>query len=220
MESRTAAPVRPLGGKVELCPLLENGDCLSAEEFLRRFERMPDLKKAELVDGIVYMASPVSIDHGESDGIIQSWLGLYAAYAQGVKLLPNTTLIFDNQSVVQPDAMLVKGDVTVTKDGYVTSVPGFVVEIALTSASIDLNRKLETYRTHKVPEYLVWRPRDQVLDWFVLDEEGNYQSTEPAADGLLRSEVFPGLILDPQALLRLDSRAVLESLSISKKQKN
>src|SRR5437773_1096358 len=40
-------------------PLLEQGDRLSREEFERRYERMPQLKKAELIEGTVFMASPL-----------------------------------------------------------------------------------------------------------------------------------------------------------------
>src|SRR5947208_960339 len=38
--------------------LLEPGDRLSREEFERRYERMPDVQKAELIEGIVYLPSP------------------------------------------------------------------------------------------------------------------------------------------------------------------
>ncbi|HEX3869772.1 MAG TPA: hypothetical protein VHV77_05020, partial [Pirellulales bacterium] len=45
-------------------PPLESGDVLTAEEFERRWEAMPDLKRAELIDGVVYMNAAVSIHHG------------------------------------------------------------------------------------------------------------------------------------------------------------
>jgi uncharacterized protein YktB (UPF0637 family) len=44
-----------------LDPLLEAGDRLSRDEFERRYERLPCLKKAELIEGIVYMPSPVRV---------------------------------------------------------------------------------------------------------------------------------------------------------------
>ena len=44
---------------------LENGDRLSRLEFERRYQAMPELKKAELIEGRVYMASPVRIIHGQ-----------------------------------------------------------------------------------------------------------------------------------------------------------
>jgi len=218
VEQRKASTARLQSPRAVGAPPLGNGDDLDANEFLRRYEHMPEGFKAELVDGTVYLASPVSFYHGESDGVLQGWLSYYATYAEGVRSLPNTTIRLDAKNTVQPDAVLVHGTPSTTEEGYITSVPGFVAEIALTSASLDLHRKLEAYRRRGVPEYLVWRPRDQALDWFVLDAEGSYHSTDPGADGLLRSRVFPGLVLDPQALLRLDRRGVLETLERARAQ--
>ena len=38
---------------------LEHGDHLTREEFERRYEAMPHVRKAELIEGVVYMPSPV-----------------------------------------------------------------------------------------------------------------------------------------------------------------
>src|SRR5436190_19220762 len=60
----------------QFAELLENGAHLSASEFLRRYEAMPEVKKAELINGIVYMGSPVRYDqHGKPDNLLQTWLG-------------------------------------------------------------------------------------------------------------------------------------------------
>jgi hypothetical protein len=42
---------------------LENGDRLTRAEFERRYQGMPDVKKAELIEGIVYIAPPVRTQH-------------------------------------------------------------------------------------------------------------------------------------------------------------
>ncbi|MCA2949178.1 MAG: Uma2 family endonuclease, partial [Microcystis sp. M109S1] len=61
-------------------PPLENGDKLTRWEFERRYQGMPHLKKAELIEGIVYMASPLRItQHGEPHAHIMLWLGFYKA---------------------------------------------------------------------------------------------------------------------------------------------
>ena len=44
-------------------PPLENGDRLTRDEFERRYEAMPHLKKAELIEGVVYVPSPVRYRH-------------------------------------------------------------------------------------------------------------------------------------------------------------
>jgi hypothetical protein len=90
----------------ETVPFLENGDVLHAREFLRRFERMPDVKKAELIEGIVYMGSPVSVKHAEADSLIQGWLLAYAAKNKQVRVAANVTVQLDPENTVQPDALL------------------------------------------------------------------------------------------------------------------
>src|SRR6187397_2813809 len=96
-----------LAAKDQALPLeLENGDRLRSQEFLRRYEAMPEIKRAELIEGIVYMGSPVSAEHGEPDGLIHTWLGTYAASTPGVRLFCNTTVILDADNTPQPDACL------------------------------------------------------------------------------------------------------------------
>lgn len=58
---------------------LENGDRLSRIEFERRYQAMPELKKAELIEARVYIASPFRIIHGQPHAHIMTWLGVYCA---------------------------------------------------------------------------------------------------------------------------------------------
>lgn len=50
-------------------PRLENGDHLTRAEFERRYDAMPGLKRAELIEGVVYRPSPVRAYHAEPHGI-------------------------------------------------------------------------------------------------------------------------------------------------------
>ena len=68
------------------------GDRLTAEEFLRRYEAMPDVNRAELIEGVVYMPSPVSADHGESHFRFNGLLFVYETNTPGVVGGDNTTL--------------------------------------------------------------------------------------------------------------------------------
>jgi hypothetical protein len=89
----------------DLRPPLENGAHLSACEFLRRYEAMPELKKAELIGGVIYMASPVRLNqHGEPDSLVQTWLGTYGIATPGVKAATNATTRLGPDDVPQPDA--------------------------------------------------------------------------------------------------------------------
>jgi len=89
------------------------------------------------------------------------------------------------------------------KDGYIVGGPEWIAEVAASSASYDLHDKLETYRQNGVKEYLVWRVLDQAIDWFVLVGE-QYERLPLSPEGWYKSRVFPGLWLDPQALLADD----------------
>jgi Uma2 family endonuclease len=196
-------------------PPLENGDRLSRAEFERRYEAMPDVKKAELIEGVVYVPSPVrASQHGMPTSDIEVWLGIYRVHTPGTCSAGNSTVRLDLDNEPQPDVMLFRehgGRSSIDADGYVEGAPELVVEVAASSASYDLHDKLRAYRRNGVQEYVVWRVLDRALDWFVL-REGTYARLEPDEAGVIRSEVFPGLWLLVPALLSGDMPAVLATL--------
>ncbi len=187
-------------------PPLENGDRLSRAEFERRYDAMPNLKKAELIEGVVYVPSPVrQRQHGMRHSILNSWLCIYMGGTPGVEVGDNSSVRLDPDSMPQPDCMLFiqpehGGRVRIGEDGYIEGAPELVAEVASSSVSYDLGTKLDAYRQNGVNEYVVWRVMDQKIDWFVL-HEGRFEPRLPSADGILRSAVFPGLWLDQAALL-------------------
>ncbi|MGA9377294.1 MAG: Uma2 family endonuclease [Phormidium sp.] len=185
-------------------PPLENGDKLTRVEFERRYSAMPLMKKAELIEGVVYMASPLRItNHGNPHARIITWLGNYWSATPGIELGDNATVRLDLDNEPQPDALLrieVGGQSTISQDGYVEGAPELIVEIAASSVSLDLHQKLKVYRRNQVQEYLVWRVEDGEFDWFRLQQE-EYIKLEPLENGIIRSQVFPGLWLDTAALL-------------------
>jgi Uma2 family endonuclease len=203
----------------ELVEPLENGDCIGAAEFLRRYEAMPGLKKAELIEGTVYMPSPVRLVHAAPDSLIQGWLVQYAVRTPGTQAAGNATVRLDPDNVPQPDALLrilpeYGGRTRLDPDGYLVGPPELIVEVAASSVAIDLHDKFRAYRRAGVREYLVWRTRDRQFDWFVLDQK-EYHSNAPASPGILRSPHFPGLALAVEALLNNDWTKVLDVLQTS-----
>lgn len=200
---------------VQLIPPLENGDRLTRSEFERRYHTMPDVKKVDLIEGIVYMASPVRIrSHGKPHAYIMGWLATYESATLGVELADNTTVRLDADNEPQPDALLRienGGQSRISEDDYVEGAPELIVEIAASSAAIDAHDKLKVYRRNQVPEYLIWRVYDGEFDWFIL-KDGEYRQLEANADGLFCSQVFPGLWLDKSALLAGNLAKVLEIL--------
>lgn len=195
-------------------PPLENGDRLSRMEFERRYDAMPHLKKAELIEGIVYMPSPVRHRlHGRPHGHVMGWLILYEAGTPGVQVGDNSTVRLDLDNEPQPDAILLidperGGQTRLSEDGYIEGAPELVVEVTASTASYDLHAKLNVYRRNGVREYVIWRVQDEAIDWFVLRDE-QYEPLQPDSEGRLRSEVFAGLWLDPTALIRHDLATVL-----------
>jgi Uma2 family endonuclease len=187
-------------------PLLENGDRLTRAEFERRYNAMPHCKKAELIEGRVYMSSPVRAKkHSKPHATIMAWLSDYWLATPGIELLDNPTVILDEDNEPQPDACLrieevVGGQSRITEDDYIEGAPELIVEIAASTVSYDLHDKMQTYRRSGVQEYLVWRVIDRAIDWFIL-QEGVYVKLPTDEDGIIRSCVFPGLWLAVEDLL-------------------
>jgi Uma2 family endonuclease len=199
-------------------PKLRHGERLSRTEFERRYEAMPNVK-AELLDGVVYvMSSPVSTDHGSPHFKFSSWLGYYEAHTPGVEGGDNTTTRLSDNNDVQPDVYLrileTHGGVShIDEDRYVAGAPELIGEVARSSASYDRTVKMPIYRRDGVREFILWRVADNAIEWFIL-RGSDYQLLTPGDDGILRSETFPGLWLDVEAMLRLDGAAVFRALQL------
>jgi Uma2 family endonuclease len=201
----------PAGAPGDLPPL-ENGDHLTAQEFDRIYAQRPDIKKAELVNGVVYVAPPVRISlHAEPHGLLTGWASRYCDDKRGIRLFVDGTLLLPGNSRVQPDVMLgidarCGGTSRETRDNYLQGPVELVTEVAASSAGFDLNEKLDAYRQSGVQEYLVWSVRNREVRWFTL-HAGKYVLL-PADGGIIKSQVLPGLWLDPEALSRLDRQRI------------
>lgn len=210
--SRTTIPTR---GGTSACPPLENGDRLTRKEFERRYEAMPEVKKAELIEGVVYIGSRVRIkSHSKPHGMILAWIGAYSAATPGTDFGDNGSLRLDLDNEPQPDAYLrieSGGRSRIDDEDYLVGAPELIVEIAASSASIDLGAKRNAYRRNGVQEYVVWRVLDQTVDWWELFE-GEYVPLKPDTTAIIESKVFPGLRLVVSCLLADDLKGVLDEL--------
>lgn len=208
--------ILPREKKTISIPPLENGDNLTSLEFERRYSAMPHLKKAQLIEGKVYMASPLRFEpHAEPHANLIGWLWNYKIATPGVRLGDNPTVRLDLDNEPQPDAVLLidsqfGGQSRLSDDGYIEGAPELVVEIAASTATIDLRDKKRAYRRNGVKEYIVWQVSDRQFDWFVL-EGGDYTSLTPN-NNIIQSRVFPGLWLAVSALLAGDMAEVLKTL--------
>ena len=201
-----------------IIPPLTNGDKLTRYEFERRYNAVSKPKKAELIEGIVYIM-PAALrfrSHGQPHGRILTWLGNYEAITPGVALGVEPTVRLDLDNEPQPDAVLIiipeaGGQTRISEDDYIEGPPELVVEIAASSVAIDLHGKKQAYRRNGVREYIVWQVLDEKLSWFSL-QEGEYLELAPNEEGILKSRVFPGLWLAVNELLTGNMQVVLNVL--------
>jgi len=214
----TEAPVveKRNGAQPSVLPLMA-GDRLTRAEFERRYHAHPEIKKAELIEGVVYMPSPVKHKkHGNPHLFLNTWIGVYLAATPGLDASDNATVRIDNQNDAQPDILLrlersAGGRSLIAADDYLEGAPELIVEIAGTSANYDMYDKKLVYARNGVREYLVALTYEQTVHWFVL-RDGEYEELAVNAEGLLCSEFYPGLWLKPAALWANDLAEILAVL--------
>ena len=195
---------------------LWNGEHLSLAEFEKRWDATPNLVRAELIEGIVFMAPPTSETHSCHHGEIGFYLSQYALATPGTRACINASVRIDNRNELQPDALLRIGGASMgrsklAEDDVIEGAPELVAEIAVTSVGYDAHEKRLVYERAGVQEYMLWQVMDARCDWWEL-HDGLYQPLRVQADHIHRSRVFPGLWLDLPALLAGDHRKVQRAL--------
>jgi len=195
---------------------LQPGDRLNADEFERRYEAMPEGTKAELIEGIVYMQAAAKLSHGQPLGFMTTWIGHYCMATPGTDYANDATDRLDDSNQPQPDVSLFirpecGGQTRISDDGYLTGGPELIVEIAGSSLAIDRGPKLRTYEQYGVKEYLIWRVKDQMIEWYVRRND-RFELCPADDDGVFRSETFPGLWLQRDAALVRDGVATMNTL--------
>ena len=192
---------------------LENGAVMPRHEFHRLYAQRLELHRVELVEGVVYMPSPIKVEgHADAQALIMEWLATYTLSRPELRHTGPGTVLLDDQNEPEPDAMLYRVRPGRVVGGYLKGAPELIVEIANTSASRDLHQKKAAYERNAVGEYIVWRVADELIDWFRLDHD-RYVAAAPGADGIIESVQFAGLRLAVSAALAMDRAAVLRALS-------
>lgn len=214
----------------DIAPLVA-GDKLTREEFLRRWEAMPELKRAELIGGIVYipsdpltvvgengravyMPSPLSMEHADRDFELGHWVGHYVLHTPGCKAGHAATWLM-LEDAPQPDINLrilpEYGGQSRVHGLFGKGAPELATEVSLSSTSHDLHQKLELYQEAGVQEYLCALLREKEVRWHQL-VDGAYQLLPCSGNGIIRSIQFPGLWLNVPAFLAGDMAQVLRTL--------
>jgi len=195
-------------------PPLVDGEKLTREEFLRRWEAMPEVKRAELLEGVVFMPSPLGRPHGKTDWMVATWAGVYAGATPGCDGASNSTW-FMRTDAPQPDCALwllpEYGGKSGEEGRYGAGPAEFIAEVSVSSKERDLGPKLQLYQKTGVKEYLTVLIQEEEARWHRL-VAGHYRVLPPGEDGVLRSVVFPGLWLSPEALFAGDIAKLLATL--------
>ncbi len=135
---------------------------------------MPYLKKAELIEGTVYMPSRVRVrKHGIPHNHLGTWLGLYVSETPGVECCDNSTVRLDLDNEPQPDLVLIKlpergGQARISADDYIEGAPELAVDIVGSSRAYDVHQKKGACRRNGVREYVAWITGEQRLLWWEL----------------------------------------------------
>ena len=212
--SQVAKGVAPSITSPDFVPALHSGDRLSRSEFERRYKAAKGIR-AELIEGVVYVSSPVSFaGHGVPHSAIGMACSVFVAMTPGLATADNSTVRLDADNEPQPDILLMRskaGSAKVDEDDYVDGSPEWIAEVAASSASYDLHEKFRAYRRNGVKEYVVLRTLEGAMDYFVLTN-GEFVRAVADEAGVYKSRVFPGLWLNEEALLTGDLAVVLQTV--------
>jgi Uma2 family endonuclease len=193
-------------------PPLRAGERLTQPEFHRRYEAHPDDTKFELIGGVVYVASPLLNPHGRMDSLLSFVLVYYEGATPGTETMSNVTNVLGPESEPQPDELLrilpSHGGRTHDEENRTHDGPELVAQISHTTLSLDLGARRRDNEEAGVIEYLVVDIPGQRLHWFDL-RAGN---EIPLRGGVMRSRVFPGLWIAPDALFSCDVPALTATI--------
>ncbi|MBM4070133.1 MAG: Uma2 family endonuclease [Planctomycetes bacterium] len=195
-------------------PPLAAGDNLTRDEFMRRWEAHPEIKRSELIGGVVYTSFPVSVEHADREGDVGGWLFVYKTATPGCATGHGSTTFFGDD-VVQADVNLrilrEYGGKSWVEGSYLHGAPELFTEISRSSSAYDLHQKLEVYREAGVQEYVAFLLYERQVRWHIL-VNGEYELLQPDVAGVYRSRVFPGVWLDGPAFWAGDTQAVITRL--------
>ncbi len=170
---------------------------------MRRYERLPEVKRAELLEGTVCVHPPLIYSLSHRRTLLTYLLVRYQMLHPETETVGNTTWLIDGENVAQPDSSYrVKrgGSSWLDQEGFLRGVPEMVFEV-----TSDIHSRKDLYQRVRAQEFVHWRVEFEAIDFYRLDSgSGVFLKEQPDADGVWRSWVFPGLALDVDALFRND----------------
>ena len=200
---------------------LTDGERLTLAEYRERcagLESRGIEQRTELIRGVVRVTEPPdNYFHAAPDADFAYLLRAYTRATPGTQSLVAGTLELpdSSQSQLGPDHLLLilpecGGQMRRCENGQVVGVSEFVVETANTSVRTDLAEKRDLYEATGVREYFVHVVRDQSCVVYRA-KDGRFRPAE-LDNGVFRSETFPGLHVDCDALTTRDFERLVATL--------
>jgi Uma2 family endonuclease len=194
---------------------MHNGDKMSQREFSKIYSKLPEPYKAELVAGIVYEPPPPTLLHSVGDLDLSALLRYYTAYTPGTQSGHDCSVILSDEDQVQPDSFLrvlpELGGQSANWRRKIKGAPELVAEVSFSSRSIDLHIKKERYAKFGVKEYIIFCVEPSLIQGLNLASGEMLPMDE---NGVIRSEIFPGLWIDARSLSTGDYKSAFETLSL------
>jgi Uma2 family endonuclease len=176
-------------------------DRITVEEF---YQLVPDGQKADLLDGVIYMASPDSIRSNDLTGFIEYLMrGFNAARKLGGRVfVTRVAYRLSKYTAPEPDVGYVGPNrVHLIRATDVKGGPSAAVEVvSRESKARDYIKKKRAYQKANVTEYWIIDPIKESVEFNRL-ENGVYQVVALEDGHIFQSTVLPGFWLDVNWLL-------------------
>lgn len=169
--------------------------------FASLFDVIPEDCKADVIDGVVYLSPPQTIEENDLVSWLCIALGTFVEELHlGLVTINKVAYRLDDANGPEPDVAFIRaqrGDVI--RRAYVDGPPDLAVEIVSPeSVDRDYELKRRLYERFGVGEYWIIDP-DESTALFLILESGAY--VEASLDGtIFHSRVLPGLTLDTRWL--------------------
>jgi Uma2 family endonuclease len=164
-------------------------------------ERIPEGLKADLIDGVIHVASPDNLKHYEID----FWLAeIIARFLRKRKIKGRVfgwriAFRLDDENGPEPDLAYVGPERThLIRATHVKGPPDWALEIVSpSSVERDYTQKHDQYERFGVPEYWIIDPVEERMTCYRLGKNGKYKEIR-SREGKIHSQVIPGFWVRPE----------------------
>ena len=164
--------------------------------------RVQEHEKADLIDGVIYMASPESLEGNELVFWVARLVGDFVDEKESGKVyIERVAFRLGLHQSPEPDIAFVHKDrLHLCQYGYFDGPPDLAMEfVSPESVERDYEKKRKQYQTAGVREYWIVDEATQEVTLLHLQANGEYEKAAPR-DGRFESVVLPGFHLRPEWL--------------------